>query len=408
MDKKNSNVRLLVCAPNYPPPVQGGLEKQAELLSRAIVSRGSYVTVLTNVHSSREQPKESEVDGVRVVRSAWQAGTRVGLAWNLLFAICKLIRWRKEYDVIHVQNLSTYACIISAVGRLLGRPTLVKLPNVGRMGLPGLGMGLLGVFRIIFLKQAASFVAMSATSVKELAEIGVPDRKIFKMVNGIDLDAFDQAAEGATSLSQSGMPSVRFIFTGRLMAQKGLHELLQAWAAFVSKNNTDAELLIVGKGPERKKLEATIADLALDTSVRLLGYREDVPRLLAEADVFVLPSHIEGNSNAILEAMAAGLPVISTDAGGSALLVGEAGRAFICQPGDVVALEQALKELAANGDLRRRLGVAMRQRVEAHFDIAVVASAYHACYQELSRSPKHADLRPLGSELFAAEANTVR
>lgn len=411
---QNKCIRLLVLSPHYPPPVVGGLEKQAHLLNRSIQSELASIQVLSNHHGAAPQPRVEEVDGIPVQRTSWMRGTRVGLAWDLIAVLAHLIRHRKAYDVVHIQNLSTYACVAAAVCRSVGLPALIKLPNVGRMGIPGLQRGFGGTLRIACLRKAAGFVAMSEASVQELKAICVPDAKIFKMVNGIDLEAFDQAASHPAapvlpSSSDRTDETVRFIFTGRLMRQKGLIDLVQAWASFRTNYPTKcAELWIVGRGPEDGAVREEIRRLGLETSVHLLGFQEDIPALLKRADVFVLPSYSEGNSNAILEAMAASLPVTSTDVGGSALLVGEAGRAFISQPGDVVALEQALKDLAADGDLRRRLGVAMRQRVEAHFDIAVVASAYHACYQELARSLKHADLRPLGSELFTVVTNTAK
>ncbi len=97
-------------------------------------------------------------------------------------------------------------------------------------------------------------------------------------------------------------------------------------------------------------------------------------------DVFVLPSHFEGNSNAVLEAMAAGLPVVATDVGGTAMQVGEPGRDFLLTPGDRAGLARALGRLIDDAALRRQVGSAMRRRIDDHFDIAAVARVYAAAY----------------------------
>ena len=110
---------------------------------------------------------------------------------------------------------------------------------------------------------------------------------------------------------------------------------------------------------------------------------------LSDYDVFVLPSHYEGNSNAILEAMAAGLPVVSTRVGGTPMQVGEAGAKFLHEPGDTAALAELMKQFIADAGLRAELGLAMRHRAEQFFDISQVASTYACAYRLLSAGKRN-------------------
>jgi glycosyltransferase involved in cell wall biosynthesis len=134
----------------------------------------------------------------------------------------------------------------------------------------------------------------------------------------------------------------------------------------------------------RAALQHEIREAGLLGKVRLRGHTDEVRDVLPNYDIFVLPSHREGNSNAILEAMAAGLPVISTRVGGTPMLVGASGARYLHEPRDAVALADAMKELIASVALRTDLGGAMRCRVEQCFDIKQVARTYARAYRLLA------------------------
>jgi glycosyltransferase involved in cell wall biosynthesis len=135
---------------------------------------------------------------------------------------------------------------------------------------------------------------------------------------------------------------------------------------------------IVGDGPDREDVAAELGDAG-----RLLGEREDVSEQLAQADAFVLSSRSEGLPMAILEAMAAGLPVVATAVGGIPELVADGETGLLVPPGDPDALAAALRRLVADPELRRRLGEAARARVEERFSLAATRSAHLALYERL-------------------------
>lgn len=175
---------------------------------------------------------------------------------------------------------------------------------------------------------------------------------------------------------------------GRLIALKAVTDLVQAFAALTA-DFPAARLEIAGSGPE----EARILDLArrLDVAdqVRLLGWQSDMVPLLARWSLYAQPSREEGFPIATLEAMAAGLPVVATDVGGTSELVTDGTTGRLVPAGDTGALAAALRELLAHPQQRARLGMNARQRVEQTFSAVrmarEIAEVYAAC---LAREPR--------------------
>jgi glycosyltransferase involved in cell wall biosynthesis len=167
---------------------------------------------------------------------------------------------------------------------------------------------------------------------------------------------------------------VLVLSVGRLKYPKDHRTLLEAAA----RARGQWRLEIVGDGPDRAELEA----LASERS-QLLGERSDVPDLLARASVFVLSSHSEGLPISVLEALAAGLPVVASDVGGVRELVEDGVNGVLVPPGDAVALAAALTRLVADADLRRTMGAASRSRAEKLFDLPRFRQAHLELYRRL-------------------------
>jgi glycosyltransferase involved in cell wall biosynthesis len=169
----------------------------------------------------------------------------------------------------------------------------------------------------------------------------------------------------------------RLIAVGRLKAPKDFLTLIRAFAALPEGS---FEALIVGDGPDRAVVVAEIRRLGLDGRVRLVGERDDVPKLLADSDVFVLSSRSEGLPVSVLEAMAAELPVVASGVGGLAELVVDGETGILVPPGDAPALAAALGRLIEGRDQRRRLGAAGHARAQRLFDLAAFRSAHVELY----------------------------
>lgn len=398
------SLRILVVAPDYPYPVIGGLQKQAHELNRGLLRLDCELLVLSCKHAAGDASAEV-VDDIHVRRAPRLRRLRPRLIYNAIWTVWNVFLRAGRYDVVHIHNLSTIGAVAAVAARCRGTSVLLKLPNVGRLGIPGLCMNTFGTKVLYLLRSVSAFVAMAEASVRELKEIGTPESKVFKMVNGINIQKFDLSVEPSETQGE-GEP-IKVIFTGRLVPQKGLDELLAAWGILHRDEKLNGAVLqLVGDGPERTMLEELSIELGIEESVQFMGFRDAVPCLLRQASVFVLPSHVEGNSNSILEAMAAGLPIVATDVGGTRMQVGEVAGDWIVAAHDVHGLSRCLGEMLNSRELRIKMGAMMRKRLEDHFDIRVVAKGYRSAYELLSRDLE-ADMAPLKSPAFGSTAPSI-
>lgn len=177
------------------------------------------------------------------------------------------------------------------------------------------------------------------------------------------------------------------IFVGRLVHAKGLDWLLEIWKS-VSAAEPQARLLIVGDGPERPALMTRVERLGIDRTVTFTGRQEDVYKFLAAADVFVLPSRLEGISNSLLEAMSQGLPVVVADdrLGGNRAVVTDQRDGIVVPQGDSDNFARVLLSLLTDEDLRLAMGRRARQKVENEFSMDAVSRRYLQIYRELLRT----------------------
>jgi glycosyltransferase involved in cell wall biosynthesis len=230
-----------------------------------------------------------------------------------------------------------------------------------------------GVGRAIAVSEAI------AVSLREVFHW--PSAKIELIRNGVPLERLQQRSDPELRKELTGSDDdVLFLTTARLDPQKGLDVLLRS-AVFVS----GARFAIAGEGPERARLERDVETLGLGDRVRLLGHREDIPALLAVADAFVLPSRFEGTPLALLEAMAAGKPVVATAISGTDELVADGECGLLVRADDPSALAAGLRRIVAEPELRERLGAAARRRAKNAFSAAVSTERVTAVYDDLLR-----------------------
>lgn len=202
----------------------------------------------------------------------------------------------------------------------------------------------------------------------------------YLIYNGIDLFAFD-----ATKNSHHRPFSVNNKILGvvaRLAPVKGLEMLLEAFAQIHGKI-PNAHLWLIGDGPLRNYLETKAREMGLADNVVFWGIRDDIPALLAQCDIGVLSSHWEGLPNAILEYMAAELPVVATRVGGVPEVVIDGETGLLVPPGNPQALADALLSLLSDTELARRMGQAGRRRVEQYFTLERMVKENEKLYLEL-------------------------
>jgi len=371
--------RVMMVLSQYPYPVVGGLERQAHELAKALREQGIKVQVLSGKVQAT-QPALEAIEGVPVYRIRWSPHKSEWLHFlRTPFDLFRILYARRStYDVIHLHQHSWFGLFVIVAAGILGKPILTKLPNVGEFGIPGLRAQRFGRLKLAILTRSDGLVAMSQESLDEFRRISYPVGRILTTPNGIRLSIRRSVA---TMDRLQPHVACRVVFVGRLDEQKGIDILLEAWREVVNLAEAVPVLELWGDGPLLSELRELCVDLGISDSVILRGYVDDVRDRLGIMDVFVLPSRAEGNSNVILEAMDAGLPIVSTRVGGTPMLVGRDGDHFLCQPNDAGTLTIRLIELIDNPDLRATLGEAMRRRVVRHFNIHQVAQTYGTAYR---------------------------
>ena len=224
------------------------------------------------------------------------------------------------------------------------------------------------------------YIAVSGDLAGRLSRtFGFPGSKLAVVPNGISLERFGKPPDPALRRElDQGTDRPVVLTTARLDAAKGLDHLLGAAARV-----PEALFVVAGEGPLRGALEARARHLELDGRVRFLGQRWDVPGLLGAADLFVLPSLSEGLPLTVLEAMAAGTPVVATDVGGTseALVHGETG--LLVPPADAAALAGAIRTLLADRGRAERLATAARARVREHFSAEAMVKGITGIYEDI-------------------------
>jgi glycosyltransferase involved in cell wall biosynthesis len=212
--------------------------------------------------------------------------------------------------------------------------------------------------------------------------------KVSVIPNGVDAAAFADAVPAV--LSQFSIPSTAstLLFVGRLHPQKGLDELLGAMWELVEDDRRDVHLLIVGQGPERIRLEPQTRAGVLEKRVHWLGQRRDVASLMKSATLLVLPSLWEGMPNVVLEAMAAGLPVVATKVDGTAELITDGETGWLCGAGTEWPLEEALRDALDSPEARRDRAAKAQISVRAKFTWDAAAVAYSQLWRSLLDSKR--------------------
>jgi len=192
----------------------------------------------------------------------------------------------------------------------------------------------------------------------------------------------DPPSHGSPAPRQGANPELILGTAGRLIALKGIEYLLRA-AAALQPEFPGLRVEIAGAGPQRAKLEESVARLGLAGRVEFLGWVDDIHRVLPRWDVFVMPSLEEGFPISALDAMAAGLPVIASSVGGIPELVVDGETGWLIPPADVEALVFRLRPMLRNPEQRRSMGAAAQARVRDHFNLAQMAENFSRLYDEL-------------------------
>ena len=358
----------------------GGMERVVLELVREGIRRGQQTSVLCLVKLGT-LAEQVEALGATVIC----LDKPPGLRFDFIPKIRAVLRQLKP-DVIHTHQIGVLL-YTGAAARREKVPVIVHtehgnhLANCRTME-KRLRIRLLWA---LAARHAAKFFCVASEIAESISAYRVvPRRKVAVVPNGIDTASFADAS-GALALRQSlGIPSAALVIgtIGRLNEVKRQDLLIRAFAEVLNQV-PEAHLLLVGDGPERESLGRLTDELKIAQSVHFAGYQTRPQDFLHVMNIFALTSRTEGMPLVILEAWAAGLPVVASRVGGIPKLVDQDQNGLLFDSGDQDALMVALTDLATHPDRAKSLGEAGCELVKSRFDTRVMAAAYERQYREI-------------------------
>ena len=358
-------------------------------LGRAARERGFEVDVLATDPRFRELIREARLGLVdldvirREIRPLWDAGGLMRLTAFLA---------RSRYSIVH-----THTSKPGIVGRLaatwIGAPAIIHTAHLFPFHEQ---TGRLATAAYVRAERLAARWCDRIVTVSEFHRdwairmgIGRPDQ-VVAIPNGVPVERARAERSPAEVRAELGVgDSFLALSTGRLAEQKGLEYLIRA-AALVRADAPSVRFVIAGDGPLEQPLAQLVADLGLGGTVKLVGFRPDIGNLLAASDLVVLPSLWEGLPVSLLEAMAAGKPVVTTAVGGNREVTNDGDAAVLVPPKDPATLASAIRALASDLPRLEELGRRGREVQRERYTLGRMLESYVYEYERLlgKRSPR--------------------
>ncbi len=412
--------KIAMVVPRYLPLPEGGAERQCRLQARELARRGHDVTIYTR-RWSWSQPRVEWMEGVRVVRMGWfypveewvwtlrrrltgrgkgeyLDGTTVDqirmkqaerpkrrirvmalLAW--LGKTVHVLAWRLHFscksnvpDLWHV-HADTWEIVQTAIsGAQIGRPVFVKPTGFPlRIAFDPVRFGGAGVAAQRAAFDAVRYLSLTPQIREGLVEMGVEESRIVDLPNGVEMPT------GALPLAPARKPIV--LVVGNLTqgsSYKAFDVMLEAWSRVVPRH-LGAQLHMAGDG-DPAPWRALAERLGCADSVRLLGRIRNVGPLYDAAQIFCLPSRVEGISNALLEAQSRGVACVVSDIRANLAVVDDGVNGLVVPVGNAEALAEAVSALLDDPARRARLGAAAVARIRGQFEIGAVVSKLERIY----------------------------
>jgi glycosyltransferase involved in cell wall biosynthesis len=372
---------------SVPMPPQEGIGTYAHSLAIELVKRGHIPTVITR--AGGPQSHAFDVAGVPIVELPFIRAYPFHVHLHGIFVRRYLRRNASRFDVVHahsplVPTLDESWRVVTTVHSLLGADAKATKVDDLMSALIRLQTPISAQLERRLLRQSAAIAAVNPEAVPAISNEVRGQIPISVHFNAVDQNWFvpDPAPRGPRHI----------LSVGRLAHGKGYEDLLEAWRQVIAAFS-DARLTIVGDGPLRGRLSALVAAGDMSTSVEFLGtlrrdQRERLRTLYQHAAAVVQPSHHEGLSTVVLEAMACATPVIATNVGahGSVITDGINGR--LVAPAQPEGLARAITEIIENPALARQLGTRARATVLESFTWGTVADSYVSLYEKVLRGAR--------------------
>ncbi|MCH7905083.1 MAG: glycosyltransferase [Armatimonadetes bacterium] len=342
---------------------------------RYLLNKGVEVHALTTDEPTIEQLIEipglhimadvlipREISPLKIVRAA--------------FALRSLLK-QEEYDVLH-----TYSSTPGFLGRIVGKFSPVPVVMHHQAGFPVSEFSsrahrlIFGRLESMAINAATKSICVSHAVMEQSKTLGIGRAdKLVTICNGIDIEPWELAARDVDRLAfckeiDVDPDTLLIAATGRLADQKGLPYLLRALPQIrEGLAETPVVVVLAGEGPAREQLEAIIEELSLQNNVRMLGFRRDVPRIVAACDIFCSPSLWEGLSISIMEAMAAQKPIVTTDILPNAELIDDGETGLLVKAREVDGLAAAIVRMATDSALADACVKAAHTKVRREYTI---------------------------------------
>lgn len=363
-------------------PIIGGAQRQLAMAAPLLAQSGIDVHILTRRYPSL--PSYERMGGIPVYRLPSMGSKPVA---SLIFTMTALLKLRElKPDLIHAYNLFSPLTTALLSRRMQSTPVIVKVLRGGILGdVQRLSSRAAGRWRIERIRRDVdAFITISSEIDAELDRLGIELKRRHFIPNGVDADRYlpiDEKKKRELRRNMALPDGPLVIFTGRLAHEKRVTQLAKIWPT-VRREHPRANLILLGDGPQRKSL------LEFQTpGVHVLGRVGDVCPYLQAADLFVLPSVTEGLSNAMLEAMATGLPVVVTRVGGAGDVITHQKNGWLIPPDQPERIREAILHLLSKPEQSRQLGQAARRTVEERYALDKVCQQLCDLYEAVLSGP---------------------
>jgi glycosyltransferase involved in cell wall biosynthesis len=376
----------------YFQPTYSGSSVQAKNLSFRLRALGiDPLIVSANLSGSRPI---DELEGLPIRRLPLIKRENLQILSFWLSLILFLISKRRSIDLIHAHGTMQHS-IASIVGRLLGKPTILKIA-MANSDIAFAGQGRLwGRINRYLVSRFDCYIATSSAIRDECLKIGLDQFRIHSIPNGVDTDTFRPAPseEARSALRQRfGLGDQQIVcFVGVLDARKNVDGILRVWKLVQERIGT-GHLLLIGplpRGEEKRpgaffrNLLTYVSDNNLDSSVTFAGQQVDVSSYLRCANIFLFPSRREGMPNALLEAMASGLACVASDVAGANDLLRHGENGFLFDVDDESGMADAIRRLLADPRAAASVGAKARDTIVQNYSLDATAQRYAELYKTL-------------------------
>lgn len=375
-------MKILVVSHEF-PPIGGGGANACYFLTKEYVKAGHKVTVVTSNY--QRMPERELINGATVVRVDARRTHKDHCGFGeMADYLVKALRKAKEleekeaFDICHV----FFGIPSGPIGYLLKKR--YHLPYVIRFGggdIPGFQKRFKWVYRLIapfirLLWKNADALIANSNELKKFAEAFYSKKAIAVISNGVDTETFRSTEK------KDDREEIRLLFVSRLIERKGLQHIIPVLKNIQNRTVFPIRLVIVGDGPYRTVLENLVETHNVKELVQFTGgkTRDELGEYYRNADLFLLPSRMEGMPNVVLEAMASGLPVVMTPCGGSEELITDNGYAV-----PVDQFEEVIIQLCNDKELRQTMGEASRKAAEEKFGWNQKADLYLNIFEQIMK-----------------------